>query len=42
MNGPVKPYKRKLNSTWNKHLKPFMKRQANKILRRLGKDTENL
>lgn len=42
MNGPVKPYKRKLNRTWNKHLKRFMKRQANKILRQMGKKIDEL
>jgi hypothetical protein len=37
MNGPVLTYKRKLNRTWNKHLKKFSKRYANKIMRQLQK-----
>jgi hypothetical protein len=42
VNGPVIPYKRKLNRTWNKHLKKYAKRLANKIMRQLQKkETES-
>jgi len=38
MNGPVITPKRKLNQTWNKHLKKFGKRKAKKKLRRMNPD----
>lgn len=38
MNGPIIVKKRKLNGTWNKHLDRFMKRKANKKLRKIPLD----